>query len=182
MAKLPDKERNNLVRKTMESHMDEDFEMVDVFVNQAIKRLEFAYDDERLLNGKVEEFLEEMGQALKRDIRQSVELCRTQEADNCCIALGNSQMVASEVYENNSRKLERDIEMVFDKVQPVLEKLRAKVEQRDRSDSDIAHATKRCLQICLDEIVDEYKMSSKKMVNKLDDRLGDYYQEQGQDR
>jgi len=182
MATIP--ERNIIIRKTIERYMDRDFEMVDEFVRKMMRGLENAYSDERLLTAKVDAFLDEVGRVIKQSIKQHIISCRETEIGSCFMIKQGTDL--SDSYDSQTRKLERLIESVLEETLPSLENLREKVEMRDRSDSDINRKTRRSMQECLENIVEEYKMNSRKMMNSLDERLQEHEADSrkrvGQDR
>lgn len=153
----------NLARKIVERYMYDNFEVVDRMVKRFAIQVEEMYNDERMLDKRVEEFLDELRVVLITGIKREIENCREEELKSV-----NYDSNSEDVYDSQRRKFERNLEEIFDKAGSSLEKMRMKVEDRDIGDSDIAFKTRRALRECLQDIEDEYRISSKKMENSLE--------------
>lgn len=173
--------RSIIIGRTVDKYREMDFEVVDEFVKRLERKLEEIYEDEKLLSGKVEAFIEEAVEEAKRAVKKVIDVSRDEEADSCGRNERDTSM-PSDKYENQGRFVARKLEDIFEEIGTMLEKMRSKVENKDRGDSNIPGATQKALAECKDNIEEEYRIDSKKMISELDEVVGEYVQQRTQNR
>lgn len=173
--------RSIIIGKTVDKYREMDFEAVDEFVKRLARKLEEIYEDENLLSARVEDFIEESIREAKTAIKKVIDVCRDDEAESCGRSENDTSM-PSQKYENQGRVVEKKLEEIFEDINQMLERMRSKVEDKDRGDSNIPRATRKALGECQDNIGEEYKVDSKKMISELDIEVGEYINQRSQSR
>lgn len=173
--------RSIIIGKTVNKYREMDFEAVDEFVKKLGRKLEEIYEDEKLLSDRVESFIEESVKESKMAIKKVIDVSRDEEADSCGRDERDTSM-PSVKYENQGRFVEKKLEDIFEEIGAMLEKMRSKVENKDRVDSNIPGATQKALAECQDNIGEEYRIDSKKMISELDELVGEYVQQRSEGR
>ena len=173
--------RSIIIKKTINKYLDMDYEMVDEFVKKLERKLENIYDDEKLLDGRVEDFIEEIGREARIAVKKVVDTSREAEAESCGLNNRDTSM-PSDKYEGQGRFVEKKLEDIFEEIEIMLEKMRSKVENKDREDSEICYTTRKALIECEENIDEEYRINSKKMINELDEKVEEYIAQISQSR
>ena len=170
-----------VIRKTVEKYVDKDFENVDEFISKLERKLENIYEDENLLNEKVETFIKAVCTELKKGSKKIIQDNREQEKESCGLNDREKRDV-SDTFESKNMVVDKKLDDLVHNLEAMLEKMREKVENKDRSDSDIRIATRKALGQYQEGLSDEYRTNSKKMVNELDEKVREYIEEMAQYR